>query len=92
MWYEQENNARSPESFKSVIARKAIPVYGDGMNVRDWLYVRDHAEALWTVLGKGALDPLLPGSDGSWIVRPGYEAVYSDRFGFGGGEMPFLET
>jgi CRISPR-associated endonuclease/helicase Cas3 len=44
------------------------------------------------LLGKGALDPLLPGSDGSWIVRPGYEAVYSDRFGFGGGEMPFLET
>ena len=30
-----------------------IPVYGDGMNIRDWLYVRDHAEALWVVLTRG---------------------------------------
>ncbi len=44
-----------PVVIQSVISRKSIPVYGDGMNVRDWLYVRDHAEALWTVLGKGAL-------------------------------------
>ena len=35
------------------MARKPIPVYGDGLNVRDWLYVRDHAEALWTVLARG---------------------------------------
>jgi len=38
---------------QSVLARKPVPVYGDGMNVRDWLYVRDHAEALWTVLTRG---------------------------------------
>ncbi|MCR9073343.1 MAG: dTDP-glucose 4,6-dehydratase [Alphaproteobacteria bacterium] len=31
-----------------------LPVYGDGQNVRDWLYVEDHARALWTVLSKGA--------------------------------------
>jgi len=30
-----------------------LPVYGDGLNVRDWLYVEDHAEALWTVLQRG---------------------------------------
>src|SRR5690348_14752508 len=30
-----------------------LPVYGDGMNVRDWLYVDDHAEALWRVLVEG---------------------------------------
>jgi dTDP-glucose 4,6-dehydratase len=44
-----------PVVIQSVLARKAIPVYGDGMNVRDWLYVRDHAEALWTVLNRGVL-------------------------------------
>ena len=33
---------------------KPIPVYGDGMNVRDWLYVRDHCEAILAVLEKGA--------------------------------------
>lgn len=43
-----------PVVIQSVLARKPIPVYGDGMNVRDWLYVRDHAEALWQVLRQGA--------------------------------------
>jgi dTDP-glucose 4,6-dehydratase len=42
-----------PVVIQSVLARKAVPVYGDGMNVRDWLYVCDHAEALWTVLRRG---------------------------------------
>ena len=32
---------------------KPLPVYGDGMNVRDWLYVDDHCKALLTVLEKG---------------------------------------
>jgi dTDP-glucose 4,6-dehydratase len=32
---------------------KAIPVYGDGLNVRDWLYVADHCEAIRTVLKRG---------------------------------------
>jgi dTDP-glucose 4,6-dehydratase len=42
-----------PVVIQSVLARKPVPVYGDGMNVRDWLYVRDHAEALWCVLTRG---------------------------------------
>ena len=44
-----------PVVIQSIMARKAIPVYGDGMNVRDWLYVGDHAQALWTVLTNGTL-------------------------------------
>jgi dTDP-glucose 4,6-dehydratase len=39
-----------PVVIQSCLNRNKIPVYGDGMNVRDWLYVRDHAEALWQVL------------------------------------------
>ena len=42
-----------PVIIENVCQRKPIPVYGDGMNVRDWLYVRDHAEALWQVLTRG---------------------------------------
>jgi dTDP-glucose 4,6-dehydratase len=42
-----------PVIIENVLARRPIPVYGDGMNVRDWLYVRDHAEALWQVLTRG---------------------------------------
>ena len=34
---------------------KTIPVYGDGRQVRDWLHVDDHADALLLVLGKGKL-------------------------------------
>jgi len=44
-----------PVAIQSVLTRKVVPVYGDGMNVRDWLYVRDHAEALWQVLTRGAV-------------------------------------
>ncbi|SRR6056297_1059554 len=32
---------------------KALPVYGDGGNVRDWLYVEDHVEAIWLILRRG---------------------------------------
>ncbi|WP_006786471.1 dTDP-glucose 4,6-dehydratase [Thiorhodospira sibirica] len=32
---------------------KALPVYGDGQNVRDWLYVEDHVRALWCILQHG---------------------------------------
>src|SRR5688572_16000511 len=42
-----------PVIVQNLLARKPLPVYGDGMNVRDWLYVRDHAEALWHVLQHG---------------------------------------
>ncbi|MSU61927.1 MAG: dTDP-glucose 4,6-dehydratase [Pedosphaera sp.] len=44
-----------PVVIQRLLARKPIPVYGDGMNVRDWLYVTDHAEALWQVLNRGRL-------------------------------------
>lgn len=37
------------------LAGEPIPVYGDGKNIRDWLYVEDHADALLTVLTQGVL-------------------------------------
>ena len=37
----------------NLIEGKKVPLYGDGMNIRDWLYVEDHCDALWTVLNKG---------------------------------------
>ena len=42
-----------PVVIQSALARKPIPLYGDGMHVRDWLFVRDHAEALWLALTRG---------------------------------------
>jgi dTDP-glucose 4,6-dehydratase len=37
----------------NALDRKPLPVYGDGKNVRDWLYVKDHCKAVWTIMKKG---------------------------------------
>jgi dTDP-glucose 4,6-dehydratase len=37
----------------NAVEGKPLPVYGDGKNIRDWLYVEDHCEAIWLILGKG---------------------------------------
>ena len=37
----------------NAVKGKPLPVYGDGKNVRDWLYVRDHCEAIWAVMQSG---------------------------------------
>jgi dTDP-glucose 4,6-dehydratase len=42
-----------PLMILNALNRKSLPVYGDGLNIRDWLYVGDHCEALRTVLAKG---------------------------------------
>ena len=42
-----------PVVILNALAGKPIPVYGQGENVRDWLYVEDHADALLTVVAKG---------------------------------------
>ncbi len=44
-----------PVVILNALAGKALPIYGDGSNVRDWLYVEDHADALLLVLQKGVL-------------------------------------
>ncbi len=52
---------------------KALPVYGDGQNVRDWLYVEDHCQAIATVLSRGQ-----PGETyniGGWNEKPNIEIV-----------------
>lgn len=42
-----------PVVILNVLQRKPVPIYGDGLNVRDWLYVLDHAEGLWKSLTLG---------------------------------------
>jgi dTDP-glucose 4,6-dehydratase len=44
-----------PVVILNALAGKPIPVYGAGLNVRDWLYVEDHADALLLVVQKGAV-------------------------------------
>ena len=44
-----------PVVILNALAGQPIPVYGEGLNVRDWLYVEDHADALLTVLQRGRI-------------------------------------
>ena len=42
-----------PLFITNLIEGRPVPLYGDGLNVRDWLYVEDHCDAVWTVLNRG---------------------------------------
>ena len=42
-----------PLMILNALEGKPLPVYGDGQNVRDWLYVVDHCAAIWTVMNRG---------------------------------------
>jgi dTDP-glucose 4,6-dehydratase len=42
-----------PLMILNALEHKPLPVYGDGSNIRDWLYVDDHASALYTILTRG---------------------------------------
>lgn len=42
-----------PLMIHNALSGKPLPIYGDGLNVRDWLYVEDHCEAILTVLQRG---------------------------------------
>jgi dTDP-glucose 4,6-dehydratase len=45
-----------PLMITRALGDEPLPVYGDGMNVRDWLHVRDHVSAIWAVLTRGRLE------------------------------------
>jgi dTDP-glucose 4,6-dehydratase len=53
---------------------KALPIYGDGMNVRDWLYVSDHCAAIRVVLEKGRVGETY--NIGGWNEMPNLDIVH----------------
>lgn len=64
-----------PLTIISALAQKPLPVYGDGKNVRDWLYVGDHCAAIRTVLARG-----VPGETyniGGWNEKANIDVVQS---------------
>lgn len=44
-----------PLMIHNAVNDKKLPVYGDGKNIRDWLYVEDHCDAIWTVIKSGII-------------------------------------
>ena len=57
----------------NALAGKPLPVYGDGMQIRDWLYVKDHASAIRRVLADGRLGEVY--NVGGWNEKPNIEIV-----------------
>jgi dTDP-glucose 4,6-dehydratase len=56
-----------PQTIHRAASGQSIPVYGDGTNVRDWLYVKDHVEALWLGLTRGESgESYNVGGDNEW--------------------------
>tara|TARA_B100000242_G_C43049252_1_gene490064 strand:- start:1260 stop:2261 length:1002 start_codon:yes stop_codon:yes gene_type:complete len=51
----QHSEKLIPLVITNILMKKEIPVYGDGTNVRDWLHVHDHVDALFEVLEKGTI-------------------------------------
>ncbi len=51
---KQHNEKLIPTIIRKAISGQPIPIYGDGMNVRDWLYVLDHAKGIDLVFHKGS--------------------------------------
>ncbi len=56
-----------PVMIMNILEEKPLPVYGDGKNIRDWLYVDDHNSAIWKILQKGrAGETYNIGGDNEW--------------------------
>jgi len=62
-----------PLVIANALAGKPLPIYGDGMNVRDWLYVGDHCAAIREVLARGRLGETY--NVGGWNEMPNIEIV-----------------
>ncbi len=62
-----------PLMIVNALAGKSLPVYGDGMQIRDWLYVKDHCSAIRRVLETGRLGETY--NVGGWNEKPNIEIV-----------------
>jgi dTDP-glucose 4,6-dehydratase len=62
-----------PLMIVNALAGKPLPVYGDGMQVRDWLYVKDHCSAIREVLARGKIGETY--NIGGWNEKPNIEIV-----------------
>jgi len=59
----------------NALAGKPLPIYGDGQQVRDWLYVQDHCRAIARVLEAGKLGETY--NIGGWNEKPNLEVVHT---------------
>ncbi|HEV3270055.1 MAG TPA: dTDP-glucose 4,6-dehydratase [Candidatus Rhabdochlamydia sp.] len=60
-----------PRMIAGCLYKSFLPIYGEGMNIRDWLFVEDHVKAIWTILEQG-----IKGE--SYAIGGGYEKTNID--------------
>jgi len=51
--YNQHKEKFIPNTILKALKKEKIPVYGNGMNIREWIWVEDHCKAVWEVATKG---------------------------------------
>lgn len=64
-----------PLTITNALAGKSLPVYGDGLNVRDWLYVGDHCTAIREILARGRAGETY--NVGGWNEKTNIEVVHT---------------
>jgi dTDP-glucose 4,6-dehydratase len=64
-----------PLVIHNALAGKPLPIYGDGQQVRDWLYVKDHASAIRRVLEAGKVGETY--NVGGWNEKPNLDVVHT---------------
>ncbi len=64
-----------PLMIVNALAGKPLPVYGDGQQIRDWLYVKDHCSAIREVLARGRLGEVY--NVGGWNEKPNLDIVHT---------------
>lgn len=64
-----------PLCIQNALAGKALPIYGDGQQIRDWLYVKDHCSAIRRVLESGQVGEVY--NVGGWNEKPNLDVVHT---------------
>ena len=77
-----------PLMINNCLEHKPLPVYGEGKNVRDWLHVDDHADAIWRILEDGKRGEVYDVGGGNEWANLDLVHLLCDQFAAARGEDP----
>jgi dTDP-glucose 4,6-dehydratase len=80
-----------PLFITNLIERKSIPIYGNGLNVRDWLHVDDHCRAIWLVATKGEAGEIYNIGGGKELTNLQLATAILDEMGKDASNIIFVE-
>ena len=80
-----------PLAITKILKGEKVPVYGDGLNQREWIHVGDHAEAIWRVATKGKPGEVYNIGSGKEFTNLEIVSALANRLGRGGDVIEFVE-